>query len=213
MQHAKLCLAVASLLATTTTQLRAQTFEGVTQFVNYESANSEHPDTITQIVKGMKTRMEGVGHGSTLIMTADKMYMIDTPNKQYVEAPLDAKDVAEMSTGKKGSATKTGKTESVAGITCEDWHYKATNDDGEAEEGDACIAKGAGVMMGNMAKGGMMKMLTEGGTAFNDALHSGSGIMKATTNGKVTLLVIKSKASPIPDAMFVPPAGFKKVGG
>jgi hypothetical protein len=212
MQYAKLCLAVASLIATTTSQVRAQSFEGVTQFVNYETANSERPDTITQIVKGVNTRMEGIGHGSAMIMTASKMIMIDTPNKQYVEAPLDAKDFA-ASSGRKGSATKTGKTESIAGVTCDDWHYKATNDDGEAEEGDACIAKGAGVMLGSLARGGMMKMLTEGGTAFNDAIHNGSGIMKATTNGKVTLLVLRTKASPVPDAMFLPPAGFKKVGG
>jgi hypothetical protein len=212
MQHTKLCLAVASLVATMTSQVRAQTFEGVTQFVNYQTANSEHPDTITQIVKGSKTRMEGFGHGSAMIMTADKMIMIDTPNKQYVEAPMDAKDVA-ASSDRKGSAMKTGKTESVAGVTCEDWHYKTADDDGNAEEGDACLAKGAGVMLGSLAKGGMMKMLTEGGPAFNDAIHNGSGIMKATTNGKVTLLVIRTKASPVPDAMFLPPAGFKKVGG
>lgn len=212
MQYAKLLLAVASLVAAPTTQVRAQSFEGVTQFVNYETSNSDHPDTITQIVKGPNMRMEGMGHGSAMIMTANKMIMIDTPNRQYVEAPMDAKDFASSST-RKGSAVKTGKTESIAGVTCDDWHYKATNDDGEAEEGDACIAKGAGVMLGNFAKGGVMQILTEGGTAFNDAIHSGSGILKATKNGKVDLLVLHTKASAVSDASFLPPAGFKKVGG
>jgi hypothetical protein len=213
MQRAKLCLAAACLLATASSRLAAQGFDGVMQFVNYED-HPDHPDTMTQMTKGSKIRMEGMGRGGgAMIMDGTNRIIILPEQKQYMELPADlgSKQAAAESARHHGVATKTGKTETVAGIPCEDWHYKGTKDDGTVEEGEVCLAKGAGLMINRIAGGMMGHFFDAGGQAFNDAINSGSGILKATNNGKVSFVAVRAQASSVPDAMFAPPAGYTKM--
>ena len=216
MQRANLCLAaVACISVTATSPLAAQGFQGVMQFVSYDR-HSSTPDTIVQMTKGSKIRIEGMGsrgHGGAMIMDGDKRTIIMPEQKQYMDWPMDmgGKEAASEAAKHHGSAEKTGKSETIAGITCDDWHYKGTNDKGEAEEGDVCVAKGAGLMITRMAGPMGMHIFDAGGEAFNQALNNGAGIMKVTQNGKVSVLAVKAEPSSLPDAMFAPPADYTKL--
>jgi len=210
MQRAKLLLGAAGLLAAAAPPLLAQGFDGVIQFVSYEN-HPEHPDTMTQMTKGDKMRLEGMGHGGAMIMNGTSRIIIIPEQKQYMELPADfGGKAARESVKHHGIAVRTGKTENVAGISCEDWHYKGTDDDGKAQEGDVCVAKGAGLMVGRLT-GVTAHMFEEGGQAFNDALKNGGGLMKATNNGKVAFEAVKAQATSLPDAMFAPPADYTKM--
>jgi hypothetical protein len=212
MPRADIALAAACLFAIATPQLHAQHFDGVIQFVSYEK-DSEQADTVTQMTKGDKLRMEGMGHAGAIIMNGSNRIIIIPERKQYVEMPMDLgrKDGAREAAKHHGVAVRTGKTESIAGIPCEDWHYKGTDDDGKAEEGDVCVARGAGLMVSRLAGGMMEHMFEEGGPAFNEAMKNGGGLLKATNNGKVAFIAVKAQATSLPDAMFAPPAGYTKM--
>ena len=212
MQRADLLLAAAIVLAMAAPRLPAQQFDGVMQFVTYEN-DADHPDTMTQMTKGSKIRMEGLGKGAAMIVDGTKRIIIMPSQKQYMEFPpsTGSKEEAKEAAKHHGVAVKTGKTETIAGIPCEDWHYKGTDDDGKAEEGDVCVARGAGLMVSRLAGGMMEHMFEEGGPAFNEAMKNGGGLLKATNNGKVAFIAVKAQATSLPDAMFAPPAGYTKM--
>jgi hypothetical protein len=213
MQLAKLYLAAACVLATASSRLAAQGFDGVTQFVSYED-HPDHPDTMTQITKGSKIRFEGIGKGGgAMIMDGTNRIIILPEQKQYMELPesFGSKHAATESAKHHGVAVETGKKETVAGIKCEDWHYKGTDEDGKPEEGDVCIAKGAGLMINRLSGGMTEHVFDAGGQAFNDAIKNGAGILKVTGNGKVLLVAVKAQPTSVPDAMFAPPSGYTKL--
>lgn len=212
MQRAKLLFAAGCLLVPVAPPLFAQGFDGVIQFVSYEN-HPDHPDTMTQMTKGNKVRFEGMGRGGAMIMNGTSRIVVIPEQKQYMELPADfgGKAAAKESAKHHGVAVKTGKTETVAGIPCEDWHYKGTDDDGKAQEGDVCVAQGAGFMLNRLAGGITDNMFSEGGQAFSDAMKNGGGLMKATNNGKVAFVAVKAQATSLPDAMFAPPAGYTKM--
>ena len=212
MQRAKIILAAAALVGTAAPPLFAQGFDGVMQFVSYEN-HPERPDTMTQMTKGNKLRIEGMGKGGVMIMNGTSRIVTLPERKQYVELPasLGDKESSREFAKRHGVAVKTGKTETVAGIPCEDWHYTGTDDDGKANEGDVCVAKGAGLMFSRLAGGMSEHMFDDVGPAFSDVIKNGGGIMKATNNGKVSFVAVKAQATSLPDAMFAPPAGYTKM--
>ncbi|MEP7086987.1 MAG: DUF4412 domain-containing protein [Gemmatimonadota bacterium] len=213
MHRAKLYVAAACLVAVSTIRLSAQGFDGVIQFVSYE--NESHPDTMTQITKGSKIRFEGLGdQDGAMIMDGNTRLILVTDQKMYMTLPADfgSKAVGDQMSKHRGVATKTGKMENIAGIPCEDWHYKGMDENGKAEEGDACLAKGTGFMINRLSGGMAEHFFNAGGQAFGDALKNGAGVMKVTNNGKLSLLAVKVQATSVPDAMFAPPAGYTKMG-
>lgn len=213
MQLAKLCLAAACLLAMATSRLAAQGFDGVIQFVSYEGPG-DRPDTMTQISKGNKLRFEGMGRdGGAMIMNGSSRIILMTKEKKWMEMPLNfgGKEAAEEAGKHQGTATPTGRTETIAGITCEDWHFKGARENGTPEEGEACIAKHAGMQVNRLSGGMAGRYFTAGGKAFADAMSGGAGVMKVTTNGKVTFIAVKVQATSVPDAMFLPPPDYTKM--
>jgi Domain of unknown function (DUF4412) len=213
MRPTRICLVLASVAAAATTPLSAQQFDGVMQFVSYDN-HPDHPDTMTQITKGSKIRFEGMGKsGGAMIMNGNTRLMLITDQKKYMEMPanLGAREAGEEASKHHGTAEKTGKTETIAGIPCEDWHYKGTKADGSAEEGEACVAKGAGMMVNRLSGGMAGNYFSAGGQAFADAMKSGAGIMKVTNNGKVIFVAVKAQATSVPDAMFAPPPDYTKM--
>jgi len=213
MQRAKLCLVGVCLLATTTSRLAAQGFQGVMQFLSYER-DSAKPDTLTQMTKGSKIRFEGMGNGGgAMIMDGTSRTILLPEQKQYMNMPANfGGHAAEEAAKRRVVAEKTSKTEKIAGISCEDWHYKGTDEDGKPEEGEVCLASGAGLMVNRLSGGMIGHIFDAGGQAFNEALKNGAGVMKVTNNGKVDLIAVRAEASSLPDAMFAPPADYTKMG-
>lgn len=213
MHPAKLCLAAAAVLATAPARVAAQGFQGVMQFVSYEKDSNE-PDTMTQMTKGSKIRFEGLGKsGGAMIMDGTNRLILLPDQKQYMNMPADFGGAAAAKEAAKhrGVAVKTGKTENIAGISCEDWHYKGTDEDGKPEEGDVCLARGAGLMLNRLSGGLAGHIFDAGGQEFNNAINSGAGIMKVTDHDKVVLIALRAQASTIPDAMFAPPPDYTQL--
>jgi hypothetical protein len=210
MQPIKLGLVAVALIATASSRIAAQGFQGVMQFVSYEKDSNE-PDTVTQMTKGSKIRFEGMGEmGGAMIMDGTNRMILIPERKQYVNMPADfgSGAAAEEAAKHRGVAAKTGKSEKIAGIPCEDWHYKGTDEDGKPEEGEVCLAKGAGLMINRLSGGIAGHVFGSGGKEFNDAINSGYGIMKVTDHDKVVLVALRAQASAVPDAMFAPPPGY-----
>ena len=109
---------------------------------------------------------------------------------------------------KNGKGVNTGKTSVIAGTKCELWHFSGTGEDGNAEAGDACLAKGAGFMVGRMTLNNMGRHMNAAGVAYEQARATGTGILGASINGKVALQTIELKASPLSDALFAVPPGY-----
>src|SRR5207253_8889667 len=110
--------------------------------------------------------------GGMMIMNGTNRIIVLPDQKQYMELPMNfgeragEKEVAKHN----GVAEKTGKTETIAGITCDDWHYSGKSRDDKPEEGDACVAQGAGLMIGRLAGGVTRHLFGAGGKEFNDAI-------------------------------------------
>jgi uncharacterized protein DUF4412 len=186
---------------------------------------SENGKTVTLVTKtqGNKTRMEMAdpanparsgafvidndAHTRTVILDSQKKYMVIPEN------------MANMMNG--GAATpntsdwkftKTGKTETVAGVSCEVVHASGTAN-GHAEEADACVAKGVGFNPGTFASMSRPGAATDPGiVAMRDAIGAGNGIIKVVTtkDGKpgMTMVVTNiDRTAPSADA-FSPPAGY-----
>jgi hypothetical protein len=138
------------------------------------------------------------------------------------------KDMPESSAaeekGPKGTLKATGRSETVAGVKCQDYTFDGTQE-GKHMTGEACLAKGAGLMVGGDVGGmlpgpmgvrqraAMHKRLIEMGP-IGELLAQGYGIMKATTNedGKFagSMEVTAYQPGVAPESAFEPPAGFTK---
>lgn len=229
--------------ATSPSQALAQGFQGTMSFsLRDKDGNTTQ---ITQVRQGSKSAMQinskGAATGGIIIdTTAGTMTMVNTAQKSYMVIPLgpmqqmmsgmaeSMKDSPESTTEDKnkpkGSLTATGRSETVAGVRCEDYTFEGT-EDGKRVTGEACLAKGAGLMAGANAAGmmpgqmgarqraTMQKHLAEMGP-IGTLLAQGYGIMKATTNedGKFngSMEVTTYQPGVAPRSAFEPPAGFTK---
>jgi hypothetical protein len=119
----------------------------------------------------------------------------------------------------KVSFAKTGRTEIVAGVPCEVWHGEYTDESGEKDEGEACVATGVGFALSELTYNN--PMLQSGGAAheqfeqYRQLVGGNKGILKATSvkKGKTSteLEAIKIERKIVGDEVFAPPAGYKEI--
>lgn len=222
----------------------AQAFQGTIRFT-VRDENGRATD-ITQFSRPGKSSFMAVesgkpGGGMIVDSTAGTMTIIDNGEKTYTVINLAMmqqmmQGMAGMARGMqrgnradadpapKGTITPTGRSEVVAGVTCQVYSYDGTSD-GKHETGEVCLAKGAGVMAGGQIPGqlpGMMGMQARQSMQqrlrawgpLGTLLSQGYGILKATNNedGKPngSLVVTAFQRGTPPDASFQPPAGFKE---
>src|SRR2546425_3102072 len=124
----------------------AQTgFNGVITFTDYW--HNGQPSTFVQTTKGHKVRLDGMGgRQGTMIVDGDAkvMTMVEPEQKRYITmtdedmkqsqalmAPMlqKAKGMNQHSEPGKFNFSNTGRTETVAGVPCQVWHGKYTNDE------------------------------------------------------------------------------------
>ena len=215
-------------LATTATLLlpakAAAQFEGVITIDIHENQGGEM--TMVQWTMPNRFRMDmnrvskdDDGPGSaTMIVNRDSktLTMVMPAQHMYMTTPLVApKTPAPEQNGKSdddlGTLTRTGRTETVAGVTCDVYHGVRTVR-GKQEAGDVCFAKGVGFMPGYLAGAGPMGQGMEARFARIGAPPD-AGIMKVTSdvNGKphVDLEVTKVDKRSLSASDFQPPAGYK----
>ncbi|MEP7067290.1 MAG: DUF4412 domain-containing protein [Gemmatimonadota bacterium] len=210
MRGTRLTIAASALvLVATSRALAAQNFEGVSKFV-IQHYGQDEPDSVTQFTKGSKMRLEFAGKPGALVYDGTKWFTLFTDVKRYVIIPImDTADAGPELGRKNGRATSTGKTSVIAGIKCELWHFTGTGEDGAAEVGDACLARGAGFMVGRMSQDDMGRHANAAGLAYEKARASGMGVLGETIDGKVVLTTLKAQPAPQADALFAIPPGYK----
>lgn len=222
----------------------AQAFQGTIRFTVHDEGG--RATEVTQYSRSGKTAFMAVepgkaGGGMIVDSTAGTMTIVDGGEKTYTVINLAMmqqmmKGMAGMARGMqgaganpdthadaaKGTITATGRSEVVAGVTCQVYTYDATNE-GKHETGEVCLAKGAGVMVGGDIMGQMpgmmgirqrqsMQQRLQSWGPLGTLLKQGYGIMKATNseNGKPngSLEVTAFQRGAPPDAAFQPPAGY-----
>jgi hypothetical protein len=211
-------------------------FNGVITFLN--AGTSGKQDTFVQYTKGNKIRLDGFGanRGSMIIDNDAKTMMMIDPDKKQVMTMTedDAKQMQAMmgpmmermkQQGKKdeesgnASFTKTGKTETVAGVRCEVYHGVYVEEDGEKNEGDACVATGVGFRLDAVTFNNPMAQRGGAGYGrmqqFRDLVAGNKSILKAKSyrDGKVKtdMEAVKIEPKSLGDDMFAVPPGYKEI--
>jgi hypothetical protein len=217
------------------TEAGAQTgFNGVITFVSARGAGKQ--DTFVQSTQGRKVRIDGLGpHRGGMIVDNDAktLMIVDADKQQYMTmteadaqqmqammAPMMDKMKQEQSKASgKFSFSKTGKTETVAGVPCEVWRGQHTGADGEKNEGEACVATGVGFALADLTFNNPMLQqhgpMHEQFEQYRQLVGDNKGILKATSvkNGKTTteLEAIKIERKAVGAETFAPPAGYKEI--
>lgn len=219
MKLAALAISVALLPPSTAS---AQ-FEGVITVVTHDKKDGDM--TMVQWLRGNQFRndmskaskdADGPGNASMIIDRDAKTTMIVMHDRRmYMMSKIsDAKPPAMKKPEKDEDAeakwTKTGRTETVAGVSC-DVYRGVTVEDGKRREGELCLAKGVGFMPGRMVGSGPM------GESMGLFAHlnapADAGIMKMTSfeGGKprVEMEVTKVERRKLSDSDFQAPAGYQ----
>jgi hypothetical protein len=217
----------------------AQAFEGVIRYTVHDEGGKM--TNIVQMSKPGKLRMGVVENGQESGMIVDSIagtvMFIDGKEKTYMVVSRQMmeqmrgmtrgmhRQPGQPSTSEDGrptgKVTRTGRTEVVAGVPCEIWTYDGM-EDGKHETGEACLAKGIGMMAAGGLGFGMMggeerQAIQERYRSWGEVgklLAQGYGILKASSfrdgkpNGSIAVTSIQRGAPS--DAQFQPPAGYKQ---
>lgn len=211
-----------AIVAGSAAPLAAQGFEGV---VTWQVSGDN--GTMTQMYKGSLVRMEmnQAGREGVMLMdhTGGTITMLMPQQKMYMK--MDLKGMPGMS-GDEDRAqpklTATGKSETIAGHTCEVYRYAEAA--GKPETMEMCVAKGMGFfMMGHspMGGGGPLGNLAKVGSNPEYAKLYKDGFfplrMSSLEGGtaKPMLLAKAIEAKSLDAGLFAVPAGFMemKMGG
>lgn len=209
-------------------------FEGVITFRMTEP-NGKQTEVI-QTTKGRKFRLDGIGEsprgrGVAMIMDADaqRMVMLMPADKRaMIMTKADMERMAEMAKGMGVDAeaetgnkpdldfTKTGRTETVAGVRCEVWAGSFADKD-KRREGEVCLADGVGfALLDAMASNPMLgRGVTNELARYRRLVGPNKGILKVTAleNGtrKVQLEATRIERKVVDDATFATPEGYTEV--
>lgn len=230
--------AIAGALLGTSERAIAQTgFNGTITFAMHSDKGKT--STMIQTTSGNKLRMEvfdsakgpgqnsgvildGDAHTMTVVMPEQQKYMTMTQD-QMKQTSAAMSGMSGMNAGSQSSATgtpwtvtNTGRTETVAGVSCDVYHASGTTRAGKASEGDVCLAKGVGLSIMDPAYQGIMGMGRMNAAPeyaqVSDLLKGGKGILKVTEikDGKSTVVLeaIKIDRSSPSSSAFAPPPSF-----
>ena len=132
---------------------------------------------------------------------AQKMYMVMDQQRMYMEQAITPSGMAGALEKRKPDITRTGKTETIAGYSCEHWLIK---DDGVAF--DACVAKGLGPFFG-----GESPMGRRATPAWYEELKDGLFPLKVMRGDETVLEVTGIEKKSLDASLFAPPAGYQKM--
>jgi len=194
----------------------------------------DQPMEIKYAIKGTRTRVEtqlsqgGTQTGVMLMdMSSGSQTMLLPQTKTYMTMNLG--EMAEKMMNEAGNdipdsafkATTTGKTETIAGFTCQHWLV------GDKQDTDLCLAQGLGYFGGggqsggifdklkNLAMGEKMKAQLAANPEFAKFVEGGAFPLKMAQieNGqsKTIMEVTSVERKPLDDSFFTVPADYKKM--
>ena len=201
-------------IAAATAPLAAQSFEGRIWFVNIK--DDGRVDTAVQISKPGYFRIDGAmgGHGGGVIVDLKaRTYTALIPEqKMYMTRPFPTPRPGADSAMGTFTLNETGRTETIAGVTCRVYEGTRTTKD-KVEKGEACLAKGIGLQFGDVLA--MMASGQQRGSFYSalqrlreQDLH----VMKMVgfKDGKAenTMVAIKVERGSVPQSEFQPPSDY-----
>lgn len=168
-------------------------------------------------MKGEKLRMEfgglgAVGVGATIVDgTAKKTYTLMPTTKQYVETDLSTLPASAPAPGAtpKTKATKTGRTDKVAGYACDIWTISSPVSTSESE---LCVAHGLTFLAMGV---GPFAAFGGGGDVWGEALNGGGfplrmRIFDAPGHEMMHMEATRVEKKSQADSLFEIPAGYTK---
>jgi hypothetical protein len=184
------------------------------------SMPAKMPSTMATLkleIKGDKSRTEtpGLGMASISDATAKKMWMLDPTARTYTELDLATagKAVAAASTAApkpKTKVTKTGRTDVVAGYSCD--VYEVDDPSGAMAHTELCMASGLSMMALGLT--GPFSMLSAGDDEWKDVLSHGFPLRvlmrDATGAPLVKMEATRIEKKSLPDSEFQVPPGYTK---
>ncbi len=212
-------------------------FEGVATFIMRDKQNHK-ADTIQQSTKGKSVRMDGLSRdgrkGGGMIIDGEKKRFIVIDDEDKTAMIMSQDDQEKMRARAEGMTrnmpktrtpptatpergmdiTKTGRTETVAGVRCEVYHGVSTGK-ADKSEGDICIADGVGFGMFSALASNPMFQQSRSRLfdQYRKILGDGKGVIKATTveggSSYVSLELIRLEKKKIPESAFEPPVGYQ----
>jgi hypothetical protein len=194
---------------------RAQAFEGTLTFT---VPGRDGARSIMEWVKGDQARYDmlaasgGVVEGTMIVDAGAKTRTVVMPSrKMYMTVPYDpTAPRARSGAVSDVKWTRTGKSETVAGVKCDVIHGTGT-EAGKPKEADICVARGIGFGSGSTGGGPFSEALTE---YANLQLAPGEGIIKMTSvqggASQVDLELTRVSRRPLSAADFQPPPGYSK---
>lgn len=194
-------------------------FEGV---VNLQMGRRQIP--VTQTIKGkmVRTDMSGERGSGTMIMDTEARTMTMVMDEQKMYMTMDLKGRAEgRRDGKMPKFTDTGKSETIAGKSCQ--VYRMASDPDKPDNFEICAAKGMGFFMGGGR--GPMGRGQGGDDGDVQAIMANPEFAKMYKDGffplrmgrirdgqvTTTLLVTKIEEKKVDPSVFEVPAGYQKM--
>ncbi len=185
-------------------------------------------------IKGTRSRVEtqlsrGSAQTGVILMdlSSGTQTMLMPQTKTYMDmnlggmAEMMVKNAGKDAPGEDFKATSTGRTETVAGFTCEHWIM------GDDQNTDVCLAKGLGFFGGGGQSGGVfeqlkklamgdkMKAQLEANPEFAKFVEGGAFPLKIAQieNGqsKTIMEVTSVERKSLDDSLFTVPADYKKM--
>jgi hypothetical protein len=181
-------------------------FEGEILVSVKDEASMKLPASITYDVKGNKVRYVPTSAPVYAIGDMDKLQAYAVVDAQKSYDAIDAKPTTTARAAPAPKVQKSGKTERIAGLDCEDWAI----DDG-SERVDVCAAKGIAYFdLAADAKAGSAEipwavaLTSEKAFPLRVVVHDKAG--KEQYRAEATMAVRKK----LDDAMFLPPNAYKQ---
>jgi hypothetical protein len=187
----------------------AEEFEGIVHFKSTREGKAREYD---YLIKGNKVRVE-IGEGrqqfnvivdqdakKTLLLMPERKMMMEMPRMDETKRPSEQEQKLDF--------TKTGKTDTVLGYTCELLNVRM-----EGSETEVCGAKGLGYYAG-MHRPGMGS--SDGAPAWTKTLKElGFFPLRVVTKGsdggeKLRLEATRIEKKPLDASLFVAPEDYKK---
>jgi hypothetical protein len=196
-----------TLLALPLTVARAQ-FEGTISM--HVAGDGGGGTDVDYSIKGDHVRMDVMTGAMALYMIGEngRMTMVVPARRMYMEQPAPSPAAQERAASKL-SIKATGRTETIAGYTCE--HYTIT--DADQVGYDACLTKELGNFLAptNPMARGMSRGAVDASTDILARLGGGAFPLKVEKlGGGRTLEVTKIEKKPLSESMFTVPADFTK---
>lgn len=212
------------LLAAGSTAHAQAAFEGV---VKFKVGQATDAGEMTQMYKGTKVRMEfagAKGQGAAMIMDVGGRSMLVLMPQQKMYMVMDMEKMAESmkkmpgaagarATGTPGAVPKitdTGKSDTIAGHTCE--YYLV----GDTQQAEVCAAKGLGTFgmgqspMGRMSTGAMA-MLAANPKLWKDGFFPLKVVSLDKGQRQTVLEATLVEKKTLDASLFVPPPDYKEM--